>query len=213
MVWKWSKMSTKGVAAREARQRRGAVAKAVKRPAAWHPPPGVKMSRNQVFLYRRRAVEQYAQYLGLDLRYVGSVGGCGLGRQHAGPCAAPRAGAASIRSACARLLFRAACLTSGPRAGSTASCCGSRRRACTRPCPRSAACFCAHAALLQHSRGSDARALPVCPHQGYTEMLDLNGTPYYYHTATKSVSWEHPLDAEYRSKLRGMRCASSPVCA
>jgi hypothetical protein len=44
------------------------VAKAVKRPPAWHPPPGTKLSRNQIFHYRRRAVEHYAQYLGFDLR-------------------------------------------------------------------------------------------------------------------------------------------------
>jgi hypothetical protein len=44
------------------------VAKAVKRPAAWHPPQGVKLSRNQIFQCRRRAVEEYAVYLGFDLR-------------------------------------------------------------------------------------------------------------------------------------------------
>ena len=41
--------------------------------------------------------------------------------------------------------------------------------------------------------------------EGYKEMHDLHGTPYYYHVASRTVSWEHPLDAEYRDKLRGMR--------
>ena len=109
------------------RTRRPALNKAVKRPAAWRPATGVKMSRNQIFLHRRRAVEQYAHYLGLDLRLDGE------------------------------LLWLA----------------------------------------------EEGLYAPVP--EGYTEMLDLHGTPYYYHIATRSVSWEHPLDAEYRLKLRGMR--------
>ena len=44
------------------------MAKAVKRPVAWNPPAGAKLSRNQIFNYRRRAVEHYAHYLGFDLR-------------------------------------------------------------------------------------------------------------------------------------------------
>ena len=101
--------------------------KAVKRPAAWRPPPGAKLSRNQIFHYRRRAVEQYAVYLGLDLRLDGE------------------------------LLWLA----------------------------------------------EEGLYAPVP--DGYKEMHDITGTPYYYHMASKTTLWEHPLDAEYRQKLRGMR--------
>jgi len=41
--------------------------------------------------------------------------------------------------------------------------------------------------------------------QDYKELYDLNGTPYYYHLATKTVTWQHPLDSVYKEKLRGMR--------
>ena len=104
-----------------------AIARAVRRPQAWQPPRGAKLSRNQMFRYRRRAVEQYAEYLGLDLRLDGE--------------------------------------------------------------------------LLWLAEEGLYAAVP----EGYKEMRDLHGTPYYYHLASRTVSWEHPLDAEYRNKMRGMR--------
>ena len=41
--------------------------------------------------------------------------------------------------------------------------------------------------------------------QDFKELYDLNGTPYYYHLATKTVTWQHRLDSAYKEKLRGMR--------
>ena len=34
--------------------------------------------------------------------------------------------------------------------------------------------------------------------EGYKEMKDFTGNPYYYNETTKTASWEHPLDDVYR---------------
>jgi hypothetical protein len=129
--------------------------KAVRRPRAWKPPPGAALSRNQIFRYRRCAVEQYAEYLGFDLRLDGELLWLAEEGLYAG----------------LSFLF----LPSLPLCFPFLLCRDTLKWACT--------------------------AVP----EGYKEMHDLHGTPYYYHLASRTVSWEHPLDAEYRDKLRGMR--------
>ena len=40
---------------------------------------------------------------------------------------------------------------------------------------------------------------------GWKEVHDLHGSPVYLNLADKTTSWEHPLDASYRAKLRQLR--------
>ena len=34
--------------------------------------------------------------------------------------------------------------------------------------------------------------------QGWKQLVDLHGAAYYYNTTTRSSSWAHPCDADYR---------------